>query len=177
MHQLLRPGAVIPMHGEHRHLVAQAELAGELGIRAVVAPNGTMLDLTGDRPAVAGHVETGRLYLDGSVLIGALDGVVRDRLRMALRGHLTVSLIFDEAGRPTGGSWVRAHGLPDSARHPDGVEGACEAAVDQSLGKAKRAELDNDEAVERLAGQACTRTCLELIGKKPVVSVMISRLE
>jgi ribonuclease J len=49
-------------------------------------PNGTMLDLTGEVPVVAEHIETGRLYLDGTVLIGALDGVIRDRIRMALNG-------------------------------------------------------------------------------------------
>ena len=38
---------------------------------------------------------TGRVYLDGSVLIGALDGVVRDRIRMALRGHVAVSVMIE----------------------------------------------------------------------------------
>jgi ribonuclease J len=62
-----------------------------------VAPNGTMLDLTGDVPEVAEYVETGRLYLDGTALIGALDGVVRDRIRMALNGLVTVTVILDES--------------------------------------------------------------------------------
>jgi ribonuclease J len=177
MHRLLRPGAVIPMHGEHRHLVAHAELAEGLGLPALVAPNGAVVDLTGARPAVVDHVETGRLYLDGSELIGALDGVVRDRIRMALRGHLTVSVLFEEDGRPAGGAWVEAMGLPDTRRYPDGLEAACEAAVDKALAGAKRGDLANDEAVERMVAQACTRLCLDLVGKKPVVSVMISRLE
>ena len=177
MHRLVRPAAVIPMHGEHRHLVAHAELARELGLVGLVAANGAVVELGGAQPAVVEHVETGRLYLDGSELIGALDGVVRERIRMALRGHLTVSVLFDERGHATGGSWVEAKGLPDTARYPDGLEGACEAAVETSLARAKRGELANDEAVERLVGQACGRTCLDLIGKKPVVSVLISRLE
>jgi ribonuclease J len=66
-----------------------SRIATEAGIAAAVATNGTMLDLTGDVPVVAEHVETGRLYLDGTVLIGALDGVVRDRIRMALNGLVT----------------------------------------------------------------------------------------
>jgi ribonuclease J len=176
MHGLLRARAVIPMHGEHRHLAAHAELARELGMPAPVAPNGAVVDLAGDEPAIVEHVETGRLYLDGSELIGALDGVIRARIRMALRGHLAVSVLIDEAGRPTGGSWVEALGLPDSTRYPDGLEGACEAAVDKSLARAKRAEIDDDEKLERLVAQACTRTSLELVGKKPVVTVLISRL-
>jgi ribonuclease J len=63
-------------------------------------PNGMMLDLTGEEPEVAEYIETGRTYLDGSVLIGALDGVVRDRIRMALNGHVIVTLILDEDDAP-----------------------------------------------------------------------------
>jgi ribonuclease J len=176
-HTLLRPRAIIPMHGEHRHLVAHAELAGEVGAVGLVAANGAVVDLTGETPEVVDHVPTGRLYLDGSELIGALDGVVRDRLRMALRGRVTVSVLIDEGGRPMGGAWVEAMGLPEASRYPDGLEGACEAAVDKSLGRAKAGELADDEKVERMATQACTKVCLDLVGKKPVVSVMISRLD
>ena len=128
------------MHGEHRHLAAHAALAASRGMAGVVAPNGTMLDLTGDEPRVAEHVETGRLYLDGSELIGALDGVVRDRIRMAIRGHVAVSVIIDEDGRPLGGVWAQALGLPDDPKLRDGVEGALEQALDRELARA-RAEL------------------------------------
>ena len=38
-------------------------------------------------------------YLDGSVLIGAMDGVIRDRIRMALNGHVIVTVIVDEDTR------------------------------------------------------------------------------
>ena len=84
IHRIVDPQMVIPMHGEHRHLREHAKLAEELGRPGVIAVNGTMLDLTGNAPKVAEYVETGRTYLDGSVRIGALDGIVRDRVRMAL---------------------------------------------------------------------------------------------
>jgi ribonuclease J len=176
MHGLIDPVTVIPNHGEHRHLAAHAELARELGRNGLVAANGAVVDLTGEARIVE-HVETGRLYLDGSALIGALDGVVRDRMRMALRGHLAVSVIFDEEGRPMGGVWVEALGLPDTRRYPDGLAAAVEAAIDQSLGRAKRSELGDDDAVERTVVQASNRICMDLVGKKPVVTVMISRLD
>ena len=54
---LLRPQMIVPMHGEHRHLATHAALAAERGIAAAVAPNGTMLDLTGDAPRI---VDAGR---------------------------------------------------------------------------------------------------------------------
>jgi ribonuclease J len=176
MHNLLRPRTVIPNHGEHRHLAAHAELARELGRAAVVAPNGAVVELTGEQPRVVEHVETGRVYLDGSELIGAMDGVVRDRVRMALRGHMAVSVIFDEQGKPMGGTWVEARGVSDTRRFPDGLAAAVEQALDLALGRAKLAELADDAAVERVVTQACNRVCLDLIGKKPFITIMISRL-
>jgi ribonuclease J len=177
MHDLVRPEAVIPMHGEHRHLVAHAELARELGRPAMVAPNGAVVELAPGPPRVVEHVETGRVYLDGVQLIGAMDGVVRDRIRMALRGHVTVSILIDEAGKPLGGTWVEAIGLPDAPRLRDGLAGTIEAEIDRELAKAKRADLASDEAVETLATRAVARICNDKIGKKPLCTVMISRLD
>ncbi|MGR3542323.1 MAG: ribonuclease J, partial [Hasllibacter sp.] len=102
MHELTKPQIVIPMHGEHRHLREHAKLAESLGRSGIVAPNGTCVSLSGNEPKVVEFVETGRTYLDGSVQIGALDGVVRDRIRMALNGHVIVSLIVDEDDSPLG---------------------------------------------------------------------------
>jgi ribonuclease J len=177
MQDLLRPRIVVPMHGEHRHLAAHAALAAERGLAAAVAPNGTMLDLTGDKPAVAEAVETGRLYLDGSQLIGAMDGVVLARIRMALRGHVAVSVIIDEDGRPVGGAWVQATGLPDDPRLRDGLEGTLEREIGHIVARAKRAEIDDDDALEELVQRTCARICNDTIGRKPLCSVMISRLE
>jgi ribonuclease J len=85
VHDLVRPQIVMPMHGEHRHLRAHAAGRGQ-GADRVVAVNGTMVELSGNAPKVVEYVETGRTYLDGTVQIGALDGIVRDRIRMALNG-------------------------------------------------------------------------------------------
>ncbi len=177
MHDLVRPEAVIPMHGEHRHLSTHAELARELGRPAVIAPNGAVVEVAPGEPRVVEHVETGRTYLDGTELIGALDGVVRDRMRMALRGHVTVSVMFDEKGKPTGGTWAECRGLPSPKRLRDGLGGAVEVEVDKELARLKRGDLADDEKIEDAVVRVATRVCNDRVGKKPVVTVMISRLE
>ena len=80
----------------------------------MLAVNGMMIDLSGNAPTVAEFVETGRTYLDGSVQIGALDGVVRDRIRMARNGHVVVTLIVDEEDEPLGEPWCEVKGLPET---------------------------------------------------------------
>jgi ribonuclease J len=177
MHDLVRPEVIVPMHGEHRHLAAHAELARSRGMAAALAPNGTILDLTGEKPIAAERVETGRLYLDGSEIIGALDGVVRERIRMALRGVVVVSLIIDEAGQPVGGAWVSGMGVPDDPKLRDGLEGTLEAEIEAVIGRAARKVLDDDEALEDLVQRTCSRICNQAIGKKPLCNVLISRLD
>ncbi|MBA3323907.1 MAG: ribonuclease J [Rhodobacteraceae bacterium] len=177
MHDLVRPEVVVPMHGEHRHLATHAELARELGRPGLVAPNGSMVELAPGKPRVVEFVETGRLYLDGTVLIGAMDGVVRDRIRMATRGLVTVSILIDEAGKPLGGAWVEMLGLPEAPRLRDGLAGALETEIDRDLARMKPADLADDDAIETVANRAVARLCNDKVGKKPVCSVMISRLE
>lgn len=177
LQDLIRPDVLVPMHGEHRHLTAHAELAEERGLTAVVAPNGTMVDLSQSTPRIVGEVETGRLYLDGTQLIGATDGVVRDRIRMATRGQVSVSVMIDESGRPLGDAWVETVGLPDSPRLRDGLGGALETEIGRELSRASREDLGNDEALEQIITRAVARTCNEFVGKKPLCKVMISRLE
>ena len=177
MHDLVRPGAVIPMHGEHRHLAAHAELARELGRTAVVAPNGAMVQIAPGTPRIVERIETGRLYLDGTQLIGATDGIVRDRLRMGMRGHVAVSILIDEAGRPLGGAWVEMTGVPDAPKLRDGLAGAIEAEIDRGLARLSKADLASDDAVEQVAARAVARLANDQVGKKPVTTVMISRLE
>lgn len=175
MHKLTNPALVVPMHGEYRHLKAHAEMAQAAGRRAVIVPNGRMVALSGTPGKTVDEVETGRTYLDGTVLVGATDGVIRARLRMAMRGHLSISLVFDEEGRPMDGVWVAAEGLADTHEH--GLEAYLEAAIERDLARASRKDLRNDAAVEEFVSQSARRACNAEIGKKPIVSVMINRLE
>jgi len=176
IHQIMQPQTVVPMHGEHRHLREHVKLAKENGFYGVLAPNGTMLDLTGDLPRVADMIETGRTYLDGTVQIGALDGIVRDRIRMALNGHAMVSVILDEEDEPLGEPWVELTGLPEKGRSNAPLVDVLEADLDQFLNRAEPKTLRDDDKIEEALRRILRQTAQNEIGKKPEVTVVISRL-
>lgn len=176
VHRLILPDMLIPMHGEHRHLREHARVATEAGIAAAVAPNGTMIDLTGDVPEVVDHIETGRIYLDGSALIGAMDGVVRDRIRMALNGHVTVTLILDEANAALGEPWVELMGLPTSGRGGRDLGETIEGDLAQVVDRLSRKVMADDTKLEEELRKVVRQVSMEEIGKKPEVTVVISRL-
>ena len=175
MHELTRPTIVVPMHGEFRHLRAHARLAEAGGAASVIAQNGTMVDLTGHKPKVVDHIEAGRTYLDGKVQIGALDGVVRDRIRMALNGHVLISLILEE-NDPLGDPWVEVSGLPETGVSKASLVDVLEEDLSQLIGRAKRKTLSDDAKIEEDLRRATRKTCDDEVGKKPEVTVIVSRL-
>lgn len=176
VHRLLLPDMLLPMHGEHRHLREHVRLAKDAGIAALVATNGMMIDLTGDTPKVVDRIEAGRIYLDGSVLIGAMDGVVRDRIRMALNGHVTVTLIVDEDGEALGEPWVDTMGLPTKGRGGRDLSEVLEADLGAFVASAGRKLMADDDKLEEALKRAVRQVAMEEIGKKPEVIVVISRL-
>ena len=178
MHELLRPRIVVPMHGECRHLKEHARVATRNGFASLVAGNGSLVDLAGDRPEVTDHVEAGRIYLDGKVQVGALDGVIRSRTRMAMNGHVAVTLFLEEE-ESDGGPWADLTGLPGT-----GVSGkSLEAVLEKELGRrlersmvhgASEGEGFDDRLADELRSVA-RKVCDSEVGKKPEVTVLISR--
>ncbi len=176
VHDLLNPQILIPMHGEHRHLREHARIATAKGIASEVATNGTMLDLTGDMPEVVEHVETGRAYLDGSVMIGALDGVVRDRLRMAMGGHVLITVIVDEEDLPLGDAWVELMGLAPTGRSGNALDEMIETEIAEFLERAGAKVIASDEKLDEAIRRIVRQVTMEEIGKKPEVTLVVSRL-
>ena len=176
MHEIVKPEMLIPMHGEHRHLREHVKLGEQSGIKGIVAVNGMMIDLTGDRPSVAEYIETGRTYLDGSVKVGAMDGVVRDRIRMALNGQMVVTLILDENDEPLGDPWVEISGLSETGRSNTSLAEVVEADLAQFLGRANDKTLRDDVKLEKELKNIARKSAQGEIGKKPEVIVIVSRL-
>ncbi len=176
VHALIDPQIVIPMHGEHRHLREHAKLAEAGGRAGVLAVNGTMLDLTDNAPQVVDYVETGRTYLDGTVKVGALDGVVRDRIRMALNGHVTVTVILDDEDEPLGEPWCDTMGLPELGTSRAALVEVLEEDLNQFLMRADAKTLRDDDKLEEAMRRIVRQTAKSEIGKKPEVTTVISRL-
>lgn len=176
MHRIVGAETVVPMHGEHRHLREHAKLAKANGFQSIVAVNGAMVDLTGATPHVVEHIEADRVYLDGKVIIGALDGIVRDRIRMALNGHVIVNAIIEDDAA-LGDPWVEVMGLPEVGESRAPLVDVLEEDLGQFLGRAGRKTLADDDKLEEELRRIARKVTQDEIGKKAEVTVVISRLE
>jgi ribonuclease J len=175
VHRLLLPDMLIPMHGEHRHLREHARIGAEAGLATAVVTNGMIVDLTGETPVTVGHVETGRFYLDGSAIVGAMDGVIRDRIRMALNGKVMVTVILDDDNEVLGEAWVEIMGLAERGRSGPLAE-VMETELNAFLDGAGRKILSDDDKLDEALRRIVRQVGMEEIGKKPEVTVVVSRL-
>ncbi|MEM8850105.1 MAG: ribonuclease J [Pseudomonadota bacterium] len=173
---ITQPQIVIPMHGEHRHLREHAKLADSLGRIGVVAPNGTMLDLAGNKPEVVDHVETGRTYLDGSALVGQFDGIIRDRIRMAVNGLAVVAVMVDDDDEVLEDTWVDLRGLPDRAANGAPLADLMEQHLAGQLARVDTRTAGDDEKLEEVIIRGVRKIAQDEVGKRPEVTVLITRL-
>ncbi|GLQ34762.1 MBL fold hydrolase [Amylibacter marinus] len=175
VHALLQPTTLIPMHGEYRHLKEHAQLAISNGMQAIVAPNGSVVEIDEKGAKVVDTIETGRIYLDGKQLIGAYDGVVLERIRMATRGFVAVSLVMEDAD--VLGVWAEVVGLPELSEAEEPLVTQIEEQIERVLVSQKAKRLLDDEEVEHLVARTVSRICRDEVGKKPVSRILINRLE
>ena len=176
MHKIIQPQFLIPMHGEHRHLREHSKLASENGLASIVCPNGNFLNLSSNEPKIFNKIEVGRVYLDGSSKVTSTDGIVRDRIRMAVNGLVVVSVLLDENDDLIGDPWCETKGLPIVTNSNAPLVDCLEEDLSQLIGRIEPDVLLDNEQLEEVIRRGVRHTCKSEIGKKPEVSVVISRL-
>ena len=108
LYQWVRPKVAVPVHGEALHLHEHAVLARALGVPEVIeASDGDIVLLGPERPSVVDQAPSGRMYKDGSLLIGAADSTVAERRRLSFAGVVSVALALNSTRRNPGRSRIR----------------------------------------------------------------------
>jgi ribonuclease J len=176
MHDLLRPQVLVPNHGEYRHLREHARLALSKGMDGIVAANGSMVELSGNAPGVVEYIDVGKTYLDGAALIGAYDGIIRDRMKLALNGIVVVALIVDEEDEILEDAWVALRGLPGTGEAGEDLAGIVEEELARILPRLDAKTVDDDDRLEEHVRRVVREVCISEIGKRPEVTVLVSRL-
>ena len=177
MYQWVRPQIAVPVHGEVRHLMEHGALAKELQIpEAVVPRNGTLIRLAPGKARIIDEVPSGRLYLDGRILVDEAESHLRERRKMSYGGHATVTIVIDRNGRLPADPQFRLQGAPESEPiSGDVLEEVVEDLVIVAADKMSRKELDDDYRVEQTLRRVARRAILQYWGKKILVDVTIVR--
>jgi ribonuclease J len=177
MYSWTRPKMLVPVHGEAVHLSAHAELGEQSGIPEVPrVRNGDMLRLAPGKPEVLTQAPFGRIFKDGNLIGDYEEMGIGDRRKLAFVGHVAVSVLLDSRYDFLGDPEVEPFGLPqfddEGEDMGDTLYDAVLGAV-ESIPRARRKDLGMvREAVRR----AVRSTANEIWGKKPVVTVFLSKV-
>ncbi|MEO6387026.1 MAG: ribonuclease J [Croceibacterium sp.] len=165
MYGWLRPEILVPVHGEIRHMQEQARLGLASGIPTTVfQKNGDILRLAPGKPGKLAEVHTGRLVLDGDVIVPADGNAITTRRRLSRDGLLIIAV--DRKG----GAQVHGIGLPLDEDY-DAFIAEAEKDVAEALRKLK-GKRSPDEVAEA-ARLAARRAAQRWSGKKPQTKVLL----
>lgn len=176
LYAVVKPGTIIPVHGEPVHLARHAELARKWGYDAFDrARNGTLIKLAPGPVEILDHVATGRLLRDGLLLIAEEDSpIIAERRRLAFSGVVSVGLAVSTKGEMMGDPEIALCGVPDVGLSGDDMEDViAEAAISAVKGLSKNRRRDPD-AVEEAVIRAVRSAVNEEWGKKPVCHVLVT---
>ena len=156
---LTRPEWMVPIHGEYRHMVANAKLAVLMGVakdHVLVCEDGDVLELSDSGLANVGRVPAGYLYVDG--IVGDVgQGVLRDRKVLAEEGVVVVIVTVDiGTGKVLTGPEIITRGWVYAPEAEDLLDEACDrvaAVVEQSLASGVRDVESLERDVRRAAGK------------------------
>ena len=169
MYRWIRPQIVVPVHGEARHMREQAKVALQAGVpSAIFQKNGDLIRLAPNGPEKLNEIRTGRLVLDGDVILPADGATLNQRRKIGFGGIITVTLAVDGRGGLAADPLIRPFGVPIDADLEDFVADATDAA--------RKSYGDGSSDPERMREtvRIAVRRCATLwTGKKPVVDVAL----
>jgi len=117
VYNILKPKNVLPVHGEQRHLVANANLAMQTGVpeeNTIIGEDGTVIDLKDGVATVVGQLDLGYVYVDGSSVGEITDADLKDRRILAEEGFISIFVAIDmQTGRVIVGPEIQARGFAE----------------------------------------------------------------
>ncbi len=163
----LRPKLIVPVHGEIRHMHEQARFAVERGVpTALVQENGDLCRLAPGPAKIVERVRSGRLILDGDVILSADGETLNERRKLSLNGQMSVAVVLRDSR--FAGSEIRYRGVPVEDDRETFLDELNEAAEQAATRKAR----DRD-ALREAIRLGVRRVATEWTGKKPIVDVLI----
>ncbi len=156
-YNIVEPKNVMPVHGEVRHLVANAALAVKTGVppeRVVLADDGTVVDLRDGKASVVGTVPCGLVYVDGSSVGSVTEADLKDRQILGDEGFVSVFVVLDPStGKIVVGPEIHARGVAEEDSVFDAVQPKVAEALTDAIGKGARDSQQLQQVVRRVMGR------------------------
>ena len=175
MYDWVKPNCVIPVHGEHRHMIEHMKFAPEMKVpHPVQVQNGDIVKLFPGKPHVFDKAPSGRLYLDGNMSVEEDSQSIKDRKNLSANGYMEVTILISQKGNIHKRPVLTFRGIPvyDVDEFIYGLEEAIEGTIKTfSLGN-KKQEYNLIDALKI----TCKKYTKEMTGKKPFTNINLVKI-
>ncbi|GAA2471261.1 ribonuclease J [Terrabacter carboxydivorans] len=172
-YNIVQPSNVLPVHGEWRHLRANADIAIRTGVdptRALIGHDGAVVDLVDGQAKITGSIPAGLVYVDAMTVGGATEESLHVRRTLAEEGVITVVCIVDaDTGKLVEEPDYLAHGF----EHEPGDFAKATPAIQKALTTATKEGIDDIEQVEDLVRQAMSNWVHRQARRSPLIIPVI----
>jgi ribonuclease J len=159
-YNIVKPRNVLPVHGEIRHMLANAELARATGVaNVVVAEDGVVVDLVDGVASVAGKVDCGYVFVDGSSVGDITESDLKDRRILGEEGFISVIVVVDSvSGKVSAGPEIHARGFAEDDATFEDVKQPIIDALDRALADGNTDSYQLQQTVRRTIGRWVSNT-------------------
>lgn len=168
-YNIVKPRGVMPVHGEWRHLKANADLALRTGVdpkNVVIADDGVVVDLVKGKPSITGKVRAGYVYVDGATVGATTDASLKDRRTLAEEGVITVVAIVDaDTGKLAEPPDFLTRGFVHEAQTFDSAA----PLIEQALAKAANEGIGDAQQLERLITRTLSQWAFKKHRRNPMI--------
>ncbi|QIG38116.1 ribonuclease J [Microbacterium sp. 4R-513] len=172
-YNILQPRNVLPVHGEYRHLIANARLAQDTGIaedRTLIAENGTVIDLRDGTARVVGQLDLGFVYVDGSTVGEITDADLKDRRILGEEGFISVIVVVDAAtGKIISGPDIHARGFAED----DAVFESVKPKIAAALTEAAQSGVRDQHALSQVVRRTIGRWVNQSLRRRPMIVPLV----
>ena len=177
MYNWVKPKSVIPVHGEHRHMIEHINFAKEMQVPyPVQVENGDIVQLyPGNKPEVIDKAPVGRVFVDGKLSIGEDSQSLKDRINISYNGFVEVTIIINNRGSLVKNPIISFKGIPSNGEDSNfvfdlenSIKNICKT---YSLNSPKQEQ----NLIEVLKSN-CRKTVKEKTGKRPYTNINLVRI-
>jgi len=154
-YNIVRPRNVMPVHGEIRHLLANGDLARAVGIdNVVIAEDGVVVDLVDGTARIAGKVDCGYVFVDGTSVGDITESELKDRRILGEEGFISVIVVVDSvSGKVSAGPEIHARGNAWDDTAFDDIRQPIIDAVNRAVAEGATDAYQLQQAVRRTIGR------------------------
>jgi ribonuclease J len=175
-YNVVRPRNVMPVHGEWRHLRANAELAVLTGVpreRTVLAEDGVVVDLVDGVAAITGKVACRYVYVDGSTVGDVTESSLKDRRILRDEGFISIVVVVDSVtGKISGGPEIHARGFTED----DSVFDEVRPRIEEVLDRAASEGIGDTYQLQQLVRRTVGRWVNERHRRRPMIIPVVVEL-